>query len=131
MLRVLIRAIPVRTKFAPEYRIQTHKNSPREPHALEWGPSSFHTKIFRVDPVERARLKTGQKLQIPCKFYTYRFIRYSSTCYGMIRIDPLKANIRNPDFFAAPVVNATWFMWFVVVLPCYLNRDLLSGPKGN
>ena len=33
--------------------------SPREPHSLEWGPSSFHTKIFRV---ERTRLKTGEKI---------------------------------------------------------------------
>ena len=72
--------------------------------------------------------KPGKKLPIPCKFCTYRFIRYSSTCYGKIRIDPLMANIRNPDFFASPVVNAAWF---VVVRPCYLNRDLLSGPKGN
>ena len=38
------------------------------------------------------------------------------------------ANIRNPDIFASPVANAAWF---VVVRPCYLNRDLLSGPKGN
>ena len=33
--------------------------SPREPHALAWGPSSSHTKIFRV---ERMRLKTGEKI---------------------------------------------------------------------
>ena len=33
--------------------------SPREPHALAWGPSSFHTKIFRV---ERTRLKTIEKI---------------------------------------------------------------------
>ena len=72
--------------------------------------------------------KPGKKLPIPCKFSTCRFIRYSSTCYGMVRIDPLMANIRNPYFFASPVVNAARF---VVVLPCYLNRDLLSGPKGN
>ena len=72
--------------------------------------------------------KWGKKLLIPCKFCTYRFIRYSPTCYSKVRIDPLMANIRNPDFFASPVVNATWL---VVVLPCYLNRDLLSGPKGN
>ena len=99
--------------------------SPREPHALAWGPSSSHTKIFRI---ERTSLKTGEKLPIPCKFCTHRFIRYSSTCYGKVRIDPLMANIRNPDFFASPVANAAWL---VVVLPCYLNRDLLSGPKGN
>ena len=35
-----------------------HKTSPREPHALAWGPSSFHTKIFRV---EWTRLKTVEK----------------------------------------------------------------------
>ena len=35
------------------------KASPREPHALAWGPSSFHTKIFRV---ERTRLKTVEKI---------------------------------------------------------------------
>ena len=69
-----------------------------------------------------------EKLPIPCKFCTYRFIRYSFTCYGKVRINPLMANIRNPDFFASPVANA---VWFVVVRPCYLNRDLLSGPKGN
>ena len=72
--------------------------------------------------------KPGKKLLIPCEFCTHRFIRYSSTCYGKVRIDPLMANIRNPDFFASPVVNAAWL---VVVLPCYLNRDLLSGPKGK
>ena len=72
--------------------------------------------------------KPGKKLPIPCKFCTYRLIRYSSTCYGKVRIDPLMANIRNTDYFASPVVNAAWL---VVVLPCYLNRDLLSGPKGN
>ena len=33
-------------------------DSPREPHALAWGPSSFHIKIFRV---ERTRLKTVEK----------------------------------------------------------------------
>ena len=33
--------------------------SPREPHALAWGPSSSHTKMFRV---ERTRLKTGEKV---------------------------------------------------------------------
>ena len=73
--------------------------SPREPHALVWGPSCSHTKIFRI---ERTRLKTGEKLPTPCKFCTHRFIRYSSTCYGKVRIDPLMANIRNPDFFCLP-----------------------------
>ena len=72
--------------------------------------------------------KPWKKLPIPCKFCTYPFIRYSSTCYGKVRINPLMANIRNPDFFASPVANAAWF---VVVRPCYLNRDLFSGPKGN
>ena len=72
--------------------------------------------------------KQWKKLPIPCKFCTYRFIGYSSTCYGKVRINPLMANTRNPDFFASPVANA---VWFVVVRPCYLNRDLLSGPKGN
>ena len=72
--------------------------------------------------------KPWEKLQIPCKFCTYRFIRYSSTCYGKVRINPRMANIRIPDFFASPVANAAWF---VVVRPCYLYRDLLSGPKGN
>ena len=104
---------------------RTLQLSPREHHALAWGPSSFHTKIFRV---ERTRLKTVEKLPIPCKFCTYQFIRYSSTCYGKVRTNPLMANIKNPDFSAFPVANAAWF---VVVRPCYLNRDLLSGPKGN
>ena len=72
--------------------------------------------------------KPWKKLPIPYKFCTYRFIRYSSTCYGKVRINPLMVNIRNPNFFASPVAIATWF---VVVRPCYLNRDLLSGPKGN
>ena len=72
--------------------------------------------------------KPWKKLPIACKFCTYRFIRYSSTCYGKVRINPLMANTRNPGFFASPVANAAWF---VVVRPCYLNRDLLSGPKGN
>ena len=72
--------------------------------------------------------KPWKKLPIRCKFCTYRFIRYSSTCYGKVRINPLMANTRNPDFFAPLVANAAWF---VVVRPCYLNRDLLSGPKGN
>ena len=72
--------------------------------------------------------KPWKKLPIPCKFCTYQFIKYSSTCYGKVRINPLMANIRNPDFFASPVATAAWF---VVVRPCYLNRDLLSGLKGN
>ena len=72
--------------------------------------------------------KPWKKLPIPCKFCTYRFSRYSSTCYGKVRINPLMANTRNPDFFACPVANAAWF---VVARPWYLNRDLLSGPKGN
>ena len=46
--------------------------------------------------------KPGKKLPIPCKFCTYRLIRYSSTCYGKVRIDPLMANIRNTDYFASP-----------------------------
>ena len=33
--------------------------SPRERQALAWGPSSFHTKIFRV---ERTRLKTIENI---------------------------------------------------------------------
>ena len=72
--------------------------------------------------------KPWKKLPIPCKFCTYRFIRYSSTYYGKVRINPLMANTWNPGFFASPVANVAWF---VVVRPCYLNRDLLSGPKGN
>ena len=72
--------------------------------------------------------KPWKKLPIACKFCTYRFIRYSSTFYGKVRINPLMANTINPGFFASPVANAAWF---VVVRPCYLNRDLLSGPKGN
>ena len=36
--------------------------------------------------------------------------------------------IRNPDFFASLVVNAARF---VVVRPCYLNKALLNGQKGN
>ena len=35
-----------------------HCISPREPHAQAWGPSSFHTKFFRI---ERTRLKTVDK----------------------------------------------------------------------
>ena len=72
--------------------------------------------------------KPWKKLPIRCKFCPYRFIRYSSTCYGKVRINPLMAFTRNPDFFASPVASAAWF---VVVRPCYLNRDLLSGPKRN
>ena len=109
-------------RFTP---MSTGSCSPREPHALAWGPSSSHTEILRV---ERARLKIGEKLPTAYKFCTYWSIRYSSTCYLKVRIDPLMANIRNLDCVASPVVNASWF---VVVRPCYLNRDLLSGPKGN
>ena len=47
--------------------------------------------------------KPWKKFPIPCKLCTYRFIRYSSTCYGKVRINPLMANIRNPDYFASPV----------------------------
>ena len=72
--------------------------------------------------------KPWKKIPIPCKFCTHRFIRHSSTSSGKVRINPLMANIRNPDFLASPVANAAWF---VVVRPCCLNRDLLSGPKGN
>ena len=39
----------------PKYKNLSVRASPREPHALAWGPSSFHTKTFRV---ERTRLKT-------------------------------------------------------------------------
>ena len=112
-------------RFSKQSRRRWFESSPREPHALACGPSSSHTKIFRV---ERARLKTAEKIPILCKCCTYRFIRYYSTCYVKIRIDSPMANIRNPDFFASLVVNAAWF---VVVRPCYLNRDLLSEPKGN
>ena len=104
-------------RFTPT---STGSCSPKEPHALAWGPSSSHTEILRV---ERARLKIGEKLPTAYKFCTYWFIRYSSTCYLKVRIDPLMANIRNPDCFASPVVNASWS---VVVRPCYLNRDLLK-----
>ena len=87
--------------------------SPREPRAMAWGPSSSHTKIFRV---ERARLKTGDKLPIPCKFCTYRFLRYSSTCYSKIRIDPLMANIRNPDFLPLRWWMRPGLLWFSHVI---------------
>ena len=99
--------------------------APGNPTLWCWVPVAPIQKSFRSSGRD---WKPGKKLYIPCKFCTYRFIRYSSSWYGMIRIDPLMANIRNPDFFASPVVNAAWF---VVVRPCYLNRDLLSGPKGN
>ena len=89
--------------------------SPREPHALAWGPSNSHTKIFRV---ERARLKTMGKSPIPYKFCTYRFIKCPSTCQIKFRIDPLRADLRNPDCFASPVVNAAWF---VLVRPYYMK----------
>ena len=119
--------------------------SPREPQALAsiqkyFGSSGRDWKSWKklAIPCKLASIqksfgssgrdwKSWKKLPIPCKFRTHRFIRYSSTCYGKVHINPLMANIRNPDFFASLVVNAAWF---VVVRPCYLNRDLLSGPKG-
>ena len=33
--------------------------------------------------------KPRKKSPIPCKFCTYRFIRYSLNCYAKVRIDPL------------------------------------------
>ena len=99
--------------------------SPREPRALAWAPVASIQKTFGSSGRD---WKPWKKLPIPCKFCTYRFIRYSSTCYGKVRINPLMANTRNLDFFASPVANAALF---VVVQPCYVNRDLLSGPKGN
>ena len=73
-------------------------------------------------------LKSMKKSPIPWKFCTYRLITYPSTRCDKVRIDPLMATIRNPYFFFFPVANAAWF---VVVRPCQLNTDLLSGPKGN
>ena len=102
-----------------------HYLAPGNP-TLWRGSSSSHTKIFRI---ERARLKTEEKMPISGILCTYRFVRYSSICYSKVRIDPLMSNMQNPDFFFAfPVVNAAWS---VVVRSCQLNRDLLNAPKGN
>ena len=86
--------------------------SPRKPHALAWGRSSSHTKIFRV---ERARLKTGEKFLIPCKFCSYRFIRYSSTCYGKVRIFEILTFLL-PRWWMPP--GLLWFGHFIWIGTC-------------
>ena len=132
---------PMITYFTDEWR--PHQLSMSQLIVAWWHRASYtwiapgNPTLWRGVPVASIQKSFGssgrdwkpwKKIPIPCKFCTYRFIRYPSTCYGKVRINPLMANIRNPDFFASPVANATWF---VVVWPCYLNRDLLSGPKGN
>ena len=131
--------IPVTAKMRPDWS-RTCKNQPVvwlvrpicRQNTLPGNPTLW--RGVPVASIEKSFGSSGRhwkpwkKLPIPCKFCTYRFIRYPSTCYGKVRINPLMPNTRNPDFFASPVANAAWF---VVVRPCYLNRDLLSGPKGN
>ena len=56
--------------------------------------------------------KPWKKWPIPCKFCTYRFIRYSSTCYGKVLINPLMANIRNPDFLPPRWWMLPGLLWF-------------------
>ena len=56
--------------------------------------------------------KPRKKSPIPGKFCTYRFFRYSPTCYGKVRIDLLMAITRNPPFFASPMVKAARFVVF-------------------
>ena len=46
------------TSHISHWTHRTYQGSPRESHALAWGPSRFHTKIFRV---ERTRLKNRGK----------------------------------------------------------------------
>ena len=50
---------------------------PTEPHALAWGPTNIHTKIFQL---ERHRLKIDEKAFIPYQICTYRISAYSPTC---------------------------------------------------
>ena len=76
---------------------------------------------------DRRSWKFIKKLSISCESCTYRFIRYPLTRYRKVRIDPLIANMRNPNFFGSPAVNAAWF---VVVRPWLLNKALLNGLKG-
>ena len=98
---------------------------PMEPRALAWDPTNFHTKSFQL---ERHRLKIDEKiinslsnlyLPIQCIFpyLLYKF-----------HIVALEVHMRNPDFFCHLVATAARF---VVLRPCWLNSDLLSGPKGN
>ena len=100
--------------IAGEFRLSLYWgivfNNPREPHALVWGPSYFHTKIFGSSEQD---WKSLIKIQIPCKFCT--FITYSCTHYGKVCINPLMTNIKNPHFFVFLMANAAWF---VVVRPC-------------
>ena len=56
--------------------------------------------------------KPWKKLPIPCKFCTYRFIRYPSTCCRKVRVNPLMANIRNPDFSASRWRMPPGLLWF-------------------
>ena len=86
--------------------------SPREPRAQAWVPEAPVQKAFGWSGRD---WKSMKKLPIPSKFCTYRFISYRPIRYRKVRIDSLMVNMRNPDVFASPVVNAAWF---VVVRPC-------------
>ena len=100
--------------------------SPREPHALALVP---------VAPIQKS-FGSSERDWKPRK--KYRFLVNFAPTYSLdINLLAMErcASIRswqiyetNPDFFASPVMNA---VRFVVVRPCYLNRNLLSGPKGN
>ena len=131
LVPVLIRVpeyLPTSTSTSTITLELTSTSKVRVPEIQYSSTASTSTEYEYPSPASGRDWKPWKKSPIPCKFCTYRFIRYPSTCCGKVRINPLMANTRNPDFFASPVANAARF---VVFRPCYLNRDLLSGPKGN
>ena len=69
---------------------------PTEPHALAWGPTNFHTKIFQL---ERHRLKIDEKIidsfsnvHLPIQWtFPYLLCKF--------HIVPPKVHMGNPDLF--------------------------------
>ena len=102
--------------------LRWHCIRPTEPHALAWGLTNFHTKIFQL---ERHRLKISEKIIDSLSNFTRRFNAHSPTCCVNFTD---KIHMVNPELFRPPLANAAGF---VVLRPCWLNSDLLSGPKGN
>ena len=74
-----------------------------------------------------ARMPQTEKSQIPCKFCTYRFRWLHFPLLHvvvMICNVPPKVNMINLDLSVPRVTNSCWFL---VVRPCKLNWDMLSG----
>ena len=84
--------------------------------------------------------KSIKKSSIPCKFCTYRFITYSSTHHGKVRIHQLMANIRivfRPNFFEIDCLFEL-IQWQTLQIPipgthitwCHITSFAYSNDKG-